>query len=248
MRNPFRSEEAAFRFLWLTIAYFGLIAIASADQHLGRARGVPARHGCDRHLVADVAWDAREEGQAGAGAAPRRRVAGARGRQRDGRRERAPRRAEAAGRGREGGGARRDAGAEHAAEALGLRRGRGPRRRGRAARGLARGDAGGRDSTRAARSATATRCRRSKMRSAPSRPTSSSSRRIRRAARTGSSGTWSRAPASASTSPSRTSSSISRPRATRPDALVPTPPCRCCWWRMVSFLTTHFGTPAQSAT
>ena len=29
MRNPFRSEEAAFRFLWLTIAYFALIAIAS---------------------------------------------------------------------------------------------------------------------------------------------------------------------------------------------------------------------------
>jgi GABA permease len=29
MRNPFRTEEAAFRFLWLTIVYFGLIAIAS---------------------------------------------------------------------------------------------------------------------------------------------------------------------------------------------------------------------------
>ncbi len=29
MRNPFRSEEAAFRFLWLAIAYLGLIAIAS---------------------------------------------------------------------------------------------------------------------------------------------------------------------------------------------------------------------------
>jgi hypothetical protein len=29
VRNPFRSEEAAFRFLWLTIGYFGLIAIAS---------------------------------------------------------------------------------------------------------------------------------------------------------------------------------------------------------------------------
>ena len=30
MRNPFRIEEAAFRFLWLTIAYFGSIGIASA--------------------------------------------------------------------------------------------------------------------------------------------------------------------------------------------------------------------------
>jgi hypothetical protein len=29
MRNPFRSEAAAFRFLWLTIGYLGLIAIAS---------------------------------------------------------------------------------------------------------------------------------------------------------------------------------------------------------------------------
>jgi hypothetical protein len=29
MRNPFRTEEAAFRFLWLAIGYFGLIAIAS---------------------------------------------------------------------------------------------------------------------------------------------------------------------------------------------------------------------------
>jgi len=29
MRNPFRTEAAAFRFLWLVIAYFGLIAIAS---------------------------------------------------------------------------------------------------------------------------------------------------------------------------------------------------------------------------
>ncbi len=29
MRNPFRTEAAAFRFLWLTIGYFGLIAIAS---------------------------------------------------------------------------------------------------------------------------------------------------------------------------------------------------------------------------
>jgi len=29
MQNPFRTEEAAFRFLWLTIVYFGLIAIGS---------------------------------------------------------------------------------------------------------------------------------------------------------------------------------------------------------------------------
>jgi GABA permease len=29
MRNPFRTEAAAFRFLWLVIVYFGLIAIAS---------------------------------------------------------------------------------------------------------------------------------------------------------------------------------------------------------------------------
>ena len=29
MRNPFRTEEAAFRFLLLAIAYFALIAIAS---------------------------------------------------------------------------------------------------------------------------------------------------------------------------------------------------------------------------
>jgi GABA permease len=29
MRNPFKTEAAAFRFLWLVIAYFGLIAIAS---------------------------------------------------------------------------------------------------------------------------------------------------------------------------------------------------------------------------
>jgi GABA permease len=30
MRNPFRTEEAAFRFLWLAIVYFGAIGIASA--------------------------------------------------------------------------------------------------------------------------------------------------------------------------------------------------------------------------
>src|SRR5215210_4957402 len=29
MRNPFRTEEEAFRFVWLTIAYFALIVIAS---------------------------------------------------------------------------------------------------------------------------------------------------------------------------------------------------------------------------
>src|SRR3954469_9624541 len=29
MRNPFRTEEAAFRFLWLVIVSFGLIAVAS---------------------------------------------------------------------------------------------------------------------------------------------------------------------------------------------------------------------------
>ena len=29
MRNPFKSEEAAFRFLMLTIVYFALIAVAS---------------------------------------------------------------------------------------------------------------------------------------------------------------------------------------------------------------------------
>jgi len=30
MQNPFRSEEAAFRLVWLTIGYFGLIAVAAA--------------------------------------------------------------------------------------------------------------------------------------------------------------------------------------------------------------------------
>jgi uncharacterized membrane protein (DUF485 family) len=29
MANPLRSEAAAFRFLWLTIAYFALIALAA---------------------------------------------------------------------------------------------------------------------------------------------------------------------------------------------------------------------------
>jgi hypothetical protein len=29
MRNPFRTEEAAFRFLWLTIVFFGLIAVGA---------------------------------------------------------------------------------------------------------------------------------------------------------------------------------------------------------------------------
>ena len=33
MRNPFKSEEAAFRFLWLVIGYFALIAIAYAINH-----------------------------------------------------------------------------------------------------------------------------------------------------------------------------------------------------------------------
>jgi GABA permease len=37
MKNPFRSEEAAFRFVWLTIGYFALIAIAS---WIGRWVGV----------------------------------------------------------------------------------------------------------------------------------------------------------------------------------------------------------------
>jgi len=29
VRNPLRSEAAAFRFLWLTIGYFALIAVAA---------------------------------------------------------------------------------------------------------------------------------------------------------------------------------------------------------------------------
>ncbi len=38
MRNPLRSEEAAFRFLWFVIGYFGLIAIGSIiDKWLGLA-------------------------------------------------------------------------------------------------------------------------------------------------------------------------------------------------------------------
>jgi hypothetical protein len=38
MRNPFRSEEAAFRFVWLTIGYFGLIVVGAAiDRWAGLA-------------------------------------------------------------------------------------------------------------------------------------------------------------------------------------------------------------------
>ena len=49
MRNPFRSEAEAFRFVWLTIGYFALIVIASLDQSwLGVAVFVV--------LTAVVAW------------------------------------------------------------------------------------------------------------------------------------------------------------------------------------------------
>ena len=34
MRNPFRSEADAFRFVWLTIGYFALIVIGVGDQHV----------------------------------------------------------------------------------------------------------------------------------------------------------------------------------------------------------------------
>src|SRR6478735_9835225 len=38
MRNPFRSEESAFRFVWLTIGYFALIVIGSViDRWVGLA-------------------------------------------------------------------------------------------------------------------------------------------------------------------------------------------------------------------
>ena len=38
MRNPFRSEAAAFRFVWLTIGYFALIVIgATINSWLGVA-------------------------------------------------------------------------------------------------------------------------------------------------------------------------------------------------------------------
>jgi len=38
MQNPFRSEQAAFRFVWLTIGYFALIVIGAAiDRWLGLA-------------------------------------------------------------------------------------------------------------------------------------------------------------------------------------------------------------------
>ena len=37
MRNPFRTEAEAFRFVWLTIIYFALIVVALGDQHVARA-------------------------------------------------------------------------------------------------------------------------------------------------------------------------------------------------------------------
>ena len=51
MRNPFRTEEAAFRFLMLTIGYFGLIVIASVINKWVGPRRVPAPDGRRRHLV-----------------------------------------------------------------------------------------------------------------------------------------------------------------------------------------------------
>ncbi len=51
MRNPLRSEAAAFRFLWLTIGYFALIAVAAwIDTWLGVAVFVL--------LTAAIVWSA----------------------------------------------------------------------------------------------------------------------------------------------------------------------------------------------
>ncbi len=83
--------------------------------------------------------------------------------------------------------ARRLPGAELAAPHLDVRRGRCARRGAGAARREPRRAARGGGRSRAARSATATRCRRSRTRCGRSRPTRSSSRPTRRARRTGSS-------------------------------------------------------------
>ena len=51
MRNPFRSEADAFRFVWLTIGYFALIVIGVARSTVARRRGV-RRADRGRRLVA----------------------------------------------------------------------------------------------------------------------------------------------------------------------------------------------------
>ena len=68
MRNPFRSEADAFRFVWLTIGYFALIVARLADQHLARPRRVHRAHG-GRALVA---LQTRRARAAGASRRPRR--------------------------------------------------------------------------------------------------------------------------------------------------------------------------------
>ena len=108
----------------------------------------------------------------------RRRAPDPRDRERDGRRPRAARRADPAAAGRDAGDPRRRPGAELAAAALGLGRGRRARRGARSGSTEPRASSRRPASTRAARSATAIRCRRSRMRCARSAPTRSSSRRI----------------------------------------------------------------------
>ncbi len=55
MPNPFRSEESAFRFVWLTIGYFAPIVVASwISKWLGVAVFVVLT--CGRRLLAAPPW------------------------------------------------------------------------------------------------------------------------------------------------------------------------------------------------
>ena len=52
MRNPFKTEAAAFRFLMLTIGYFGLIGIASVINKWAGLAVFLLLDGWSRRLVA----------------------------------------------------------------------------------------------------------------------------------------------------------------------------------------------------
>ena len=65
MKNPFRTEAAAFHFLWGTIGYFGLIAIASLINTWAGVVVFLLETGDPRRLVAHDARRRRRPREAG---------------------------------------------------------------------------------------------------------------------------------------------------------------------------------------
>ena len=201
MRNPFRTEAEAFRFVWLTIIYFALIVIGAVINTWLGSRRLHRRDG-DRRLVGHHPRPARasrcrrrrrriDDGEHRILVVANETVGG----------EALLADDQAASRGRARARSSSSCPALNTqAQALGLRRGSGARRGAEPARRLARGDARGRHRgarpDRRRRPAAGDRGRAPHLRAR----TSSSSRRIPRAARTGSSAASSTRRASASRS------------------------------------------------